>query len=90
MKKIVLSAIVLASMFAITSCKKTYSCECKTTLKDPSTGATETHTETKPISQKMKEKQAQSACNQTAEQIVATTYTFSAGYYDVTSVCGIK
>ena len=89
MKKItLLAAVVIAASFA--SCKKSYSCECKFTATDPSTGEKYTKTETQAISEKMKEKQAAAACNQTAKQVTNNVYGLADGELTVETVCGIK
>jgi hypothetical protein len=90
MKKIVLSALLLASISVVTSCKKYYSCECVTEARDRTTGVTRVYSETRAISENMKEKQAQSACNQTEEQIAINTYAFLGSNYSVSSECDIK
>jgi hypothetical protein len=63
MKKIVLSALLLASMSVVTSCKKTYSCECVTTIKGKGTTFSESVTSVNQYTEKMKESQAKSACS---------------------------
>lgn len=89
MKKItLLAAVLIAASFA--SCKKSYSCECKMTVTDPSTGEKYTKTETQAMSEKMKEKQAAAACNQTAKQVTNNVYGLGAGDLTVETVCGIK
>lgn len=94
MKKLVLGAFLLASMAAITSCKKSYSCECVTQ------GLTSTNVIINPItkvvaiSEKMKEKQADASCTQTEDQMNALNTEIvnksNSDYTMLETVCGIK
>jgi hypothetical protein len=93
MKKLFITAMVIASVSSITSCKKVYSCECVTTV--DISGVTETTTEVIELTEKMKEKQAESACNQSEDQmnslndeLVADTDNVS--YDDLNTTCSLK
>ena len=68
MKKLVIAAIVLASMSTITSCRKSYSCECVTAYTDDN-GDINVVSEVISIGEKMKEKQAGATCDQTEIQM---------------------
>jgi hypothetical protein len=93
MKKIVLSALLLASMSVVTSCKKTYSCECKTTYTDGNSDVI-TLTQVKSIDEKMKEKQATASCKESEAQMNYVNDDLNAdptgSYYDINSTCAIK
>jgi hypothetical protein len=70
MKKVVLSALLLAGLTTMTSCRKVYSCECSTVA---TTFNNDVLTSTKIFSldEKMKEGQADASCAQTEEQMNA-------------------
>jgi hypothetical protein len=67
MKKVLFSALLLAGLSTITSCKKDYSCECTTAA----VIGVDVVTSTKivALSEKMKEKQGDAACAQTETQM---------------------
>jgi hypothetical protein len=93
MKKVLLSVLVLASISTFTSCKKSYSCECKTTYTDGN-GDVITLTQTSPLSEKMKEKQASASCKESQTQmsyVNADLNTDPTGpYEDIATTCAIK
>ncbi|MBP6755759.1 MAG: hypothetical protein KA210_06400 [Bacteroidia bacterium] len=93
MKKVLLSVLVLASVSMFTSCKKSYSCECKTTYTDGN-GDVITLTQTSPLSEKMKEKQASASCKESQTQmsyVNADLNTDPTGpYEDIATTCAIK
>ena len=70
MKKVLFSALLLAGLSTFTSCKKAYSCECKTTYTDGD-GDAMTLTQVSSLDEKMKESQADASCAQTEEQMNA-------------------
>ncbi len=67
MKKVLFSALLLAGLSTITSCKKDYSCECTTAAVIG--GDVVTTTKIVALSEKMKEKQGNAACDQTQDQM---------------------
>ncbi len=71
MKKLVLSALVIASMSVVTSCKKSYSCECTTRAVTLNGDIINPSTKVVALSEKMKEKQADASCKQTEDQMNA-------------------
>ncbi len=93
MKKIVLSALLVTSVFVVTSCKKSYSCECKTTYTDGNFDQI-TLTQVKSIDEKMKEKQATASCKESETQMNYVNDDLNADptgtYYDIKSTCTLK
>jgi hypothetical protein len=70
MKKTILSIFLVG--LAMASCKKAYTCDCVTTYKDSSNGTTVVanyKNTSVSYSEKMKEKQAKSACDHEAKAI---------------------
>jgi hypothetical protein len=66
-------AMVLAAglcLVGLSSCKKTYTCSCKTTLS--ASGYSASYDSKEQYSEKMKEKQATAACDNTSE-VLSTT-----------------
>lgn len=93
MKKVLLSVLVLASISTFTSCKKSYSCECKTVTTID--GVSETSSQVVALGEKMKEKQGEATCDQTEiqmnslnDEIIADTDNVS--YDDLTTTCDLK
>lgn len=90
---IVLSALTIASL---SSCKKQYSCECKSTY-SISGGSSQVDTQIHTYSEKMKEKQAESACDDTESKLTKTnndyandvTY-FSGETVSAKTLCEVK
>lgn len=74
MKKLLLVAAVAAFTVSMTSCKKDYTCTCKSTV-TPS-GGTATVTETKVEYKKVKEDDAKTSCDagNSSSEIFGTTY----------------
>jgi hypothetical protein len=70
MKKVVLSALLLAGLTTMTSCKKVYSCECST-LATTINNDVLTTSKVYSLDEKMKESQADASCAQTEEQMNA-------------------
>lgn len=93
MKKLFITTIVIASMASFTSCKKAYSCECVTTYTD-TTGTAITLTQVKSIDEKMKEKQAESTCNQSEDQMNYVNDDLNSDtngiYEDLNTTCALK
>lgn len=93
MKKLIIAAIVVASMSTVTSCKKSYSCECKTTYTDGNFDQI-TLTQVNSISEKMKEKQATASCKETQEQMNVVNNDLNedptGSYFDIKSTCALK
>src|SRR5258708_23735621 len=68
-----LKAMVLAAGLCLTglsSCKKTYTCSCKTTLS--ATGYSASYDSKEQYSEKMKEKQAKAACDNSSSILEST------------------
>ncbi|MEI8136059.1 MAG: hypothetical protein WCH21_01915 [Bacteroidota bacterium] len=93
MKKVVLSALLLAGLTTMTSCKKVYSCECST-LATTINNDVLTITKVYSLEQKMKEKQADASCAQTEEQMNAQNAAILADvnndYDAMVTVCDVK
>jgi hypothetical protein len=93
MKKLVIAVIVVASMSTITSCKKSYSCECKTTYTDGN-GDLMILTSVNSLSEKMKEKQATASCKETQDQMNVVNNDLNEDptgtYADIKSACALK
>ena len=95
MRKItsICAGVALMTGLTFTSCKKSYSCECKTTYTDGN-GDPITLTSIEPLSEKMKDKQATSACNATAAQMKVVNDDLNADptgvYEDLTTTCAVK
>ncbi|MCE3229521.1 MAG: hypothetical protein K0S32_4072 [Bacteroidetes bacterium] len=69
MKKISLLALIIGATFMV-SCKKEYTCECtsKVTWSEAGSSSTKEVTQKETFSEKMKEKQAKSACSTVGAQ----------------------
>lgn len=94
MKKVVFSALLLAGLTTMTSCKKAYSCECVTNV-ETENGDPYTTSKIVSLDQKMKEKQAVAACDQTSSQIAAQNQEIinndpNEEYVSMTTVCSVK
>jgi hypothetical protein len=93
MKKLLLSVLVLASVSTFTSCKKSYSCECKTTYTDGA-GDANTLTQVSSLSEKMKEKQATASCKESQTQMNSVNADLNADptgpYFDIATTCAVK
>ncbi len=93
MKKLVLSAFVLVCLSAMTSCKKSYSCECVTTYTDGN-GSEVTLTQVKAMDEKMKDAQASASCKETEAQMNYVNDDLNADpngtYADISSACSVK
>lgn len=94
MKKVVLGALLLAGITTMTSCKKVYSCECKTVVE---TETSDPYTVSKVFSldQKMKEAQADASCAQTSSQISAQNQEIinndpNDEYVSMVTTCSVK
>ena len=70
MKKVVLSALLLAGLTTMTSCKKVYSCDCSTVATTINNDVLTT-SKVYSLDEKMKESQADASCAQTEEQMNA-------------------
>jgi hypothetical protein len=92
MKKVLFSALLLAGLSTITSCKKDHACSCSTvTTVD---GVSETSIQIVSLGEKMKEKQGEASCDQTEiqmntlnDELVADTSNVS--YDDLTTTCDL-
>jgi hypothetical protein len=77
----------------MTSCKKVYSCECKTTYTDGNSDLI-TLTQVKSIDEKMKEKQATASCKESEEQMNYVNNDLNEDptgpYTDIKSTCALK
>ena len=93
MKKLLFSALLLAGLSTFTSCKKAYSCECKTTYTDGN-GDGISLTQVSALDEKMKEKQATSSCKESQTQMNAVNADLNADptgpYEDIASTCIVK
>jgi len=93
MKKVLFSALLLAGLSTFTSCKKAYSCECKTTYTDGN-GDAITLTQVSALDEKMKEKQATSSCKESQTQLNVVNADLNADtagtYDDIKSTCLVK
>lgn len=95
MRKItgICASVALMAGLTFTSCKKSYSCECKTTYTDGN-GDVVTLTAIEPLSEKMKDKQANSACNATAAQMKVVNNDLNSDptgvYEDLATTCTVK
>jgi hypothetical protein len=88
MKKIIILSMA-CGVLSLASCKKTYSCSC--TTKATGSGTTEEVTTSNSYSEKMKEKQAKSACasSQTAVKAAADKAYNGTGL-SVSTSCEVK
>jgi hypothetical protein len=93
MKKVVLSALLLAGLTTMTSCKKVYSCECSTVVTTINNDVL-TSTEIFSLDEKMKEAQADASCSQTEEQMNAQNAAIVADdnndYDAMVTACDVK
>jgi hypothetical protein len=93
MKKVVLSALLLAGLTTMTSCKKVYSCECSTVVTTINNDVL-TSTEIFSLDEKMKEAQADASCAQTEEQMNAQNAAIVADdnndYDAMVTACDVK
>ena len=87
--KFKIATLIVAVMLGLTlvSCKKSFSCSCKTTV---STTGYSTSSEVKEsYSLKMKEKQAKAACDNTKEIVEQQSKDLNQGY-NVSTSCELK
>lgn len=93
MKKVVLSALLLAGLTTMTSCKKVYSCECSTVASTFNNDVL-TSKEIFSLDEKMKEAQADASCAQTEEQMNAQNAAIVADenndYVTMVTACEVK
>jgi hypothetical protein len=95
MRKItsICAGVALMAGLTFTSCKKSYSCECNTSYTDGN-GDQITLTKIEPLSEKMKDNQASSACNATAAQMKVVNDDLNADptgvYEDLKTTCTVK
>ena len=93
MKKVVLSALLLAGLTTMTSCRKVYSCECSTVVTTINNDVL-TSTEIFSLDEKMKEAQADASCSQTEEQMNAQNAAIVADdnndYDAMVTACDVK
>ena len=67
-KKLLIASVLFVGVASITSCKKSYSCECSTIGKYNGLTMVDTKT-TNTLSEKMKDKQALASCKSTETQM---------------------
>lgn len=93
MKKVVLSALLLAGLTTMTSCKKVYSCDCSTVATTINNDVLTT-SKVYSLDEKMKESQADASCAQTEEQMNAQNAAIVADdnndYDAMVTVCEVK
>lgn len=83
---------IIAVSSTVISCKKSYSCDCRTTYTD-NKNIVRSLTKSEPISARMKYRQAEASCNQTEYQMNAVNANLNTDpfgkYYDITSICAV-
>lgn len=89
MKKVKTTMVLVAAVAGLTlvSCKKSFSCSCKTTVS--TTGFSSSSEVKEAYSLKMKEKQAKAACDNTKEILEKQSKDLNQGY-NVSTSCELK